>query len=209
MLDCRRVCLGYHTNPLHTTGPNADVESDQKQLQPADRRCCESTSSLSPMPQCNFHKQCRPPDAHEHCTPQIKALTDSAHAQLHAYSKQNCCLQHACLRQPGENTVVCCQLTEHASTSGDAEEEEAFTLEYQPVTNQQLSAGQGVCTRDSSKDAATSASITSSSSVSKTCHKQTLTGCRERVWHNKRHRRDGVMDLWTRKGLQLHCKATK
>lgn len=193
------------TSPLHPTGPDADVEADEKQLQPVDRQCCESTTSASPMPQCNSLNKCRPSDAHEHHTQQCGAVTDTARVQLHTYSKQGSCPQHTCLSQPGEDTKVCCQLTEHAGASVDAKEE-ALTLQYQPVNNQHMSADQGVYMLDSSEDAATTASITGSSSVSKTCHKRTLTGHRERVWHNKRYRRDGLIDLWTRKGLQLQPK---
>lgn len=181
------------------------MESDQRELHPADRECCESTSSARPMPQCSSLKQRRPPFAREHCTEQCGAVTDTAHVQLHADNKEGSHLQHACLRQPGEDTKVCCQPVTHAASASVDAEEEALTLEYQPVTKQHTSADEGACMLDSSKDAATSAS---SSSVSKTCHERTLTGHRQRVWHNKRYRRDGLMDLWTRKGLQVQPRAT-
>ena len=160
------------------------------------------------MPQCISLEQHRPSDTREHRTEECGAVTAAAHVQLHADNKQGSHLQHACLSQPGEDTKVCCQPVTHDASAAVDAEEEALTLEYQPVTKQHNSADQGACMLDSSKDAATSADITSSSSVRQTCHKRSLTGHRERVWHNKRYRRDGLMDLWTRKGLQLQPRAT-
>ena len=61
---------------------------------------------------------------------------------------------------------------------------------------------------NNSEDAATTASVTSSSSGGKKRVTGTQTSRRERVWQSKRYRRDGVMDLWTRAGLQMQRKAT-
>lgn len=200
----------FDTIPFHTTGPDADVEPDWKQLQPADRPCCHSITSA--IPQCP-HDSCRPAADADECCIQPEQCSAVANNKKDSY------LQHACSSQTtGCGSIddgkmaatTCCKTTEQAYRSNsagiDADGEEALTLEYQPVSKQ---SAQTVCMLNNSKDAATIGSVSSSSSGGKRLSSHTTqTSRRERVWQSKRYRRDGVMDLWTRAGLQLQSKAT-
>lgn len=114
--------------------------------------------------------------------------------------------------QDGQDTDLCHQQTNQTCLSRNAAidaEEEALTLDYQPDTKQHIPEQQGMCVSASNKNAPKSSSISDSSSVGGRSHTGPQKSHRQRVWRNKHHRRDGVMDLWTRAGLRLQCKAVK
>ena len=156
------------------------------------------------MPQCSFNHR----GASAECSDQLKpcsAVMNSAH--LLVYGTADSHPQHTCSSQAGQSREVCRHTTNQVCLSSSSmvdAEEEALTLEYQPASNQHISNNDSVGMLDGSKGASRSATVTNSS---RECHGlPQQKSRRQRVWHNKHYRRDGVMDLWTRAGLRLQSR---
>ena len=148
------------------------------------------------------------------CSAQPKECRAAMHiARLHADSTADPQCYPASFVQADEDTNLCHQQTNRVSMSKtcgtDAAEEEALTLDYQPATNQHFPEHQSVGVLASSNIAPRLAGVADGSGVGKkACRAVPQNSHKQRVWRNKHCRRDGVMDLWRRAGMQLHHEAT-
>lgn len=202
-------------NPLHTVGPEANAESSGAQLQPDEHQGGNRQYKVAPYVDGISSGGSTPHSMVGHYTPecsaqprQCSAARNTAHADITADSHSH----PGCFTQHDQGTDDYHQQTNQVSLSKssviDAAEEEQLTLDYQSGTIHKIPEHHSVCILASSRKASRSPSIANGSDVGKRkCQTVPQNSHRQRVWRNKHYRRDGVMDLWSRAGLQLQSKA--
>lgn len=204
-------------NPLHTVGPEANAEATGAQLQPDELQGGDRRHDLASYVDDISSWGLVPHSLAGHRTPECSAQPRQCSAamntaRLHADNTADSRSHPGCFTQHRQGTNLCHQQTNQASLSRssaiDAAEEELFTLDYQPGINHQIHEHQSVWVLASSKNASRLTTHANGNGDGKRkCHTVPQNSHGQRVWRNKHYRRDGVMDLWSRAGLQVQSRA--